>query len=315
MRTRILLLLSCFSSLVGCAANSPRPAPHVWTAPITSPTFTITDTRTGSEITLAQLVDAAAVTDAVLIGELHGQPDGQAFEATFFRALLERAPTSLAALEFLERDEQVHLDDFVSGITDEPAFTKATGRTPGNYTPGHRDIILASAAAKRPVIAANAPRRYVRVARADGYDRLGALSLEQSRQFAIPDPMPTGAYEQRFIDLMAPVDEKGKRPREEDARKMFRSQAMWDATMADSVAQALAARKGRPIVLVIGVFHIAHNGGTLQLLREHAPSASVLTIAMQAKEGQTEISAADGPIADYVVTIPNEESPDFTASR
>ena len=315
MRTRILLLLSCISSLAGCAANSPRPAPHVWTTPINSPTFTITDTRTGSEITLAQLVDAAAVTDAVLIGELHGQPDGQAFQAAFFRALLEKAPTSLAALEFFERDEQVHLDDFVSGITDEPAFTKATGRTPGNYTPGHRDIILASAAAKRPVIAANAPRRYVRVARADGYDRLGALSAEQSRQFTIPDPMPTGAYEQRFIDLMAPIDEKGERPREEEARKMFRSQAMWDATMADSVAQALAARKGRPVVLVIGVFHVAHNGGTLQLFREHAPSAFVLTIAMQAKDGESEVSAADGPIADYVVTIPNEESPDFTASR
>ncbi|MFZ4575027.1 MAG: ChaN family lipoprotein [Phycisphaerales bacterium] len=317
MRTPMAVLAAMLAAAVlpACSSAPTAGAAREWKAPIPSPVYTITQTTGGNTVTLAQLVDAAAGADVVLLGELHGQADGQAFEASFFRALLERAPRSVAALEFFERDEQVHVDDFLSGVTDEAAFAKASRRDPGNYTPGHRDIILASRDAKRPVIAANAPRRYVRIARKEGYDRLGALSPEQSRLMHMPETMPSGGYEERFIDLMAPKDEKGERSNEAGARDMFRSQALWDSTMSDSVASALRDGKGRPVVLVIGLFHVAHDGGTLQLLRAAAPGAKIVTIVMQGSDTPSEQPRADGPIADYLVKVPNEDSPEFTSSR
>lgn len=302
--------------LSGCATTAPHPMTQIkWPALIESPQYTITDARTGEPVTMQQLVAASVGADAVLLGEVHGQADGQAFEATFFRELLAKAPSTVGALEFFERDQQADLDDFLLGVTDEMAMWKATSRSPGSYTAGHRDIILASRDAKRPVIAANAPRRYVRIARSEGYERLAGLTREQARLWNVPEQMPGGGYEKRFIDMMAPEDEKGERPREADAKAMFRSQAVWDATMAASVAGALDSGVGRPVVLVIGGFHVASNGGTVQMLARAKPNAAVVTIVMQPKDNEEDTSSEDGPMADYIVIIPNLESPEFSSSR
>lgn len=311
-----VLSLLAAASLGGCASRTPHGAAPIKFPELTAaPDYTITNGRTGEPVTMGELVDAAAAADAVLLGELHGQADGQAFEGTFFRALLAKAPTTIAALEFFERDQQAGVDDFLKGVTDEAGFWKATLRGPGSYTAGHRDIILASRDAGRPVIAANAPRRYVKIARAEGFARLGGLTSEQTRLFNVPEQMPGGGYEQRFIDLMAPADEKGERPGKADAEAMFRSQSVWDATMAASVAGALGANAGRPVVLVIGKFHVESEGGTAQMLARARPGARVVTVTMQERNNKEDESPTSGPPADYIVLVPNTESPEFSSSR
>jgi uncharacterized iron-regulated protein len=280
---RSILAIACAAgalALGGCA-NTRTPPPKAWEAVPSIGEYTIHSGATGSQVSLDEVVTAAAQADVILLGELHGERQGQIFESQFFRALLAREPRAVAALEFLERDEQVALDDFLSGVTDEAGFVKAADRTPGNYTLGHRDIILASKQAGRPVIAANAPRRYVRMARLHGYERLGTMTPEQSRMFVVPGQMPEGGYVERFLDLMAPKNDAGERPDEENARKMFRSQAMWDATMADSVFKGL--NLGRPVVLVVGAFHVEEDGGTVQMLRRLDPNVKVMTVTMRAE--------------------------------
>lgn len=281
---------------VGCASPN-RGGGNEVAALAPSRAAPMADGSTGEPITWETLVVRAAEADAVLIGELHGQPVGQAFLAAFMDDVIARAPGAAVALEFFERDQQVALDDYLAGITGETAFREAAGRkSESSYPFGHRAMVEACKRAGRPVIAANAPRRYVRLARTQGYDRLKALPPEVGRLYRIPETEPTGRYFDDFAGIMARGgrDEEPTQPQaggaaaltdaqRDAARATFRSQSLWDWTMGESVARAIGpadAQRGRPVVLVVGAFHVSHDGGLVQALRHMNPSARVLRVIM-----------------------------------
>ncbi|HVZ93846.1 MAG TPA: ChaN family lipoprotein [Phycisphaerales bacterium] len=163
----------------------------------------------GTSIGWSELVERAAGADVVLIGETHGQPLGLAFAAALWEDALKSAGDSSKAalsLEFFERDEQAALDDYGMGITDDAAFRKAANRNEGNYPPGHAAMVDAAKSAKRPVIASNAPRRYVKLARTEGFERLSALSEEQKRLFDQPESLTEGRYRDEFMKMMGDMD-------------------------------------------------------------------------------------------------------------
>ena len=178
-------------------------------------------------------------------------------------------------------------------------------------------MVEAAKAAGVPVVAANAPRRYVRLARTDGFDRLRQLTPEQQRLFTIPDPMPSGGYHERFITLMTGMGDHSAPPaasgpaqpseqRIAQAEAIFRAQATWDATMADSVVTA--SREHRPVFLVIGRFHTDNDGGTLQLIRRARPNLRVLTISCSRGLNPT-LLESDRSRADIVVYADDPPKP------
>lgn len=268
----------------------------------------------GTPATIKAVIERMAAADAVLIGENHGHELGLNTAAELWAMVAAEEPKASLAMEFFERDEQTALDDYLAGITDEAGFRAASGRTESNYPEGHRAMVETAKERGLPVIAANAPRRYVRLARLEGFDRLRALTEEQTRLVRIPDAMPTGAYRAAFESFMS-----GGKPAapgtEADAVKarvdaMFRSQSVWDWTMGESVARALAAGR-RPVVLVVGRFHIdrhaganGEEGGTTLALRAMSPGARVMTITfIDAWPEGGVIQGEDKGRADVVVYV------------
>ncbi|MEO0588855.1 MAG: ChaN family lipoprotein, partial [Planctomycetota bacterium] len=177
------------ASLLGCAQTSKGDTPPLTISPTPWQTM---------------IADAAAA-DVVIIGEQHSHPVGLPMMAQLFADTLAEAQaaghTPALALEFIERDHQLALDDYLAGLIDEETFADRTNRTETNYPAAHRDMVEAARAANLPVYAANAPRRYVRMARTEGFDRLRAMTPAQRETFVIPDPMTTGPYRDRFFDL------------------------------------------------------------------------------------------------------------------
>lgn len=302
------LLGGCSSAPKGHGASAEYTPATVGVAPErarATPAFT----RTGEPANWNQVVDAAANADVILIGETHSHELGLATAAALFEDVLKQRPDAVLAMEFLERDQQAAVDDYLSGVTDEAGFAKAANRTPSSYPGGHRAMVEAAKTANRPVVAANAPRRYVRVAKKDGYDKLRTLGLEQQRLYRVPDAMPTGHYRDEFAKIMGAVhapdetDNPGAEPAVPEwtdaIESSFRSQVLWDWTMGESVARALD--RGRPVFLVVGRFHVDHNGGTVQALHSMAPMARVLTVTFQDQEAPA-TPDRDGP-ADYVFYV------------
>jgi len=279
------------ASLTPAAPAPPPPPPR----PVReTPMF---DGATGDPVLWNDLLNRAAVSDVVIIAEVHGHERGLAVASAFFEDVLPRTAAALS-LEFFERDEQIHIDDYLSDVTDEEAFKKATGRTAGNYPAGHREMVENAKRWGRPVIAANAPRRYVRLARTEGLDRLRALDEEQQRTFTVPGAMVEGGYRERFFELMQPMmaqpshgASEESAPTAEEAKakteSFYVSQNVWDATMASSIIEGIRGGN-RPIVHVVGQFHSDFDGGLVTRLMAELPEANVLTISMVTEEAPAE---------------------------
>lgn len=192
-----------------------------------------------------------ASADVVLFGEMHGHPLGLAVAQELYEDILVANPKTLLSMEFYERDQQLAVDDYLSGVTNRKQFEKAAHKDKANNPPGHVRMIDATKEAHRPMIAANAPRRYVTIARKEGYDRLRELNDRQRAMFDFPIGDQEGGYKDRFMELMGAM---GGHSGSDVANGMFRSQSLWDATMAQSIIDGL--QLGSPVAHVVGYFHV-----------------------------------------------------------
>jgi len=287
--------------LVGaCAAVAPVPsAPKVELAPREVKLFR----GDGAAATWSELVEAASAAEVVFLGENHGHPLGLASAAALFEDVLARSDKASLSLEFFERDEQSRLDDYLSSVSDAATLERRTQRSEGNFPPGHRAMVELAKAKSRPVHASNAPRQYVRIVSQKGYEPLAKLSWEQRRLFRIPDELLSGRYRDDFDRIMTP---SGRDPKaaDEQARlaRVFRSQQMWDWTMAESVFLALQ-RDEAPVVQVIGRFHSDFRGGTVQALERLRPGTRALVVSYVNEDAPAALPADDAGRGDFVLYV------------
>lgn len=254
----------------------------------------------GSTATWTELLAAAVGAEAVLIGENHYHPRGLAVASALWDDVLECTHTAALGLEFFERQDQLAIDAYLRGGTDENGFRASAKRTDGNYPPGHRAMVEAAREHHRPVIAANAPRSYVRLARTEGFEHLQTLPSEQRSLFRIPDALPGAEtrYRQDFDKVMG-GNPGGDEAEAKQLDSTFRSQSMWDWTMAESVAKAINIGNS-PVVLVVGRFHIDHHGGLVHALEHLRPGTRVVTVSFE--DDARESEEAEGR-ADFVVDV------------
>lgn len=272
------------------------------TTPAPASEIVVLDGQTGAALTFEALVTRAAAADVLLLGEVHGHPRALPWAARLWAGLAERGAQAALGLEFLERDAQPALDHYLAGRLDEPSFVSSAKRE-GTLPEGHRAMLREAKRLGRRVIAANAPRAYVKMARTQGFDVLRSLPEAERALFRVPDEPPGGRYRDEFFALMSGSHAGGHAPshgpKSDATEALFRAQSLWDATMADSVAGA-AARGAKPFMLVVGAFHVDFAGGVPQLLGRYAPSLRVLTVSVRDVEASA-LDPGDRGRADVVV--------------
>ena len=104
-------------------------------------------------------------------------------------------------------------------------------------------------AEKIPVVAANAPARYVNMVNRMGLNSLEKL-IKPARSWLAPLPIDTatGAYYNKFLEVMGGHSAMG-------GMQMFQAQNLWDATMGWSIAQFYKKHHDYKILQVNGGFH------------------------------------------------------------
>ena len=244
-----------------------------------------------------------ASADVVLFGEMHGHPLGLAVAQELWEEILVHSPSAVLSMEFYERDQQIHVDDYLTGVTDRAAFDKACKKTAKNNAPGHVRMIDAAKEADRPVLAGNAPRRYVSMARKRGYESLEELGASQQRMYEMPIGDRAGGYQDRFLELMSGM---GDHSGEEIAAGFFRSQSVWDATMGSSVVDGLAF--GSPVAQVVGYFHVQYGdepggSGLIDAVRLHGDldlgrELRIVSIIQLARDDQELFMGTDDVLDD-----------------
>ncbi len=203
------------------------------------------------------------------------------------------------------------MEDFIDAPTFEKLTNSTNWGTVGGWEAWYQHIVDAAKNRGGSVIGANAPRRYVRLARIDGYERIDELTDERRVFVDYPEKLSGGRYRQRFWELAEKMhgDEDGENePTEINVTKIdpddpllpvFRSQQVWDATMAQSIVLAKPSND-RKVILLVGQFHVEYDGGIVQELRRRIPEVKILVISIQ-REIPEEKWRGDPPIADFLV--------------
>lgn len=304
--TMLLLLAVGFSS--GCATLPAGPPP-----PPDPRTLPIFDGLTGDTVTWNELITQSEAAEIIVIGEEHDDPAAHALQLELLRAVLAASDDAALSLEMLERDEQPLVEAWLIGTLETDEFVEQTGSRSWGGEEGwyrfYQPILDAAKIESAPIIAANAPRRYVSRARKEGYDVLRALPDEERCWFDVPESLDDGPYYDRFAETMRGF--RGDEIEEAAIIATFRSQQVWDVTMARSINTAMDDPKINRIIHLVGRFHSDFEGGTIGELRRLRPDAEILIISCIRRGGAIDgLNADDRGIGNLVVYTPETTSTD-----
>lgn len=259
--------------------------------------FRVFDSR-GRSATLSQVVEHCQQADVVFWGEEHNDAIGHALQADFFGQLITKYGSSrqiAVSLEMLERDTQVVLDEYLTDLITEKQFLESSRPWP-NYSQDYKPLVLLAKEHGLPVIASNAPRRYVNLVARRGPEGLEALSATAKTWLA---PLPYAPASARYASKFAALMGTGVAMH---SKHMIDSQALWDATMADSLSHFLKTRK-RPLVLHLsGRFHSEQKLGTVEQFLHLLPQAKVCVVTTISSPSFPAFDAkAHSGLGDFVI--------------
>src|SRR5918998_1200916 len=166
----------------------------------------------GRAVTLRQMVESLSRADVLVLGERHDDAVTHLLEAELLRLVEETyarpvqggrpRPVALS-LEMFERDVQTVLDEYLAGLITERHFLLSS-RPWRNYETDYRPLVEYARAHRLPVIAANAPARYVSRVSSQGPDSLRSLPQVAVKSWLPPLPFPAASegYAAKFNRFM-----------------------------------------------------------------------------------------------------------------
>ncbi len=261
--------------------------------------FTVFDGK-GNPSSLAAIIKALDGADAIFLGEQHDDSVGHSLEFEIFKQAVTQysAKRKIAlSMEMFERDVQIVVDEYLSSQITEAQFL-ASSRPWGNYKTDYRSLVELAKDKKLPVIAANAPRRYVNMVSRGGRETLSGLSKEAKTWLApLPYGEPSETYAKKFKALMGPSPEA-----QMGIDKILASQSLWDATMGNSVANFLKRNKQALVVHLNGSFHTESRLGTVDQLLKYWPKTTIIVVTMRYEDDfKTFDKSRDTDIGDFVI--------------
>jgi len=247
-------------------------------------TFRVFDGQ-GNPVTLEKIIESLAQADVVFLGENHDDAVAHKLQLEIFKQAIGKfgAERKIAlSLEMFERDVQTEVDEYLKDLISETHFL-ASSRPWGNYKTDYRPLVELAKEKKLPVIAANAPRRYVNMVSRGGRETLGALSPEAKKWIApLPYAPATEGYRKKFEALMG-----GASDANHGLSKIMDSQSLWDATMAYSIAEFLKENKHALVVHLNGSFHSENRWGIPDHLLKYRPKVKFLVVTIRYEQDLT----------------------------
>jgi uncharacterized iron-regulated protein len=238
----------------------------------TTPDYKIYDTKNQKLVSTDDVISNMDQADVLFFGEEHNDSTCHVLEFTLLNKLAAKYPGKVAlTMEMFETDCQNVLNEYLSGLIREKNFITEARAWP-NYK-DYRPMIELAKIRHIPVVAANAPARYVNMV-----NRLGLNSLQNldatGKAWLPPLPVDTatGAYYEKFLQVMGGHSAMG-------GMQMYQAQNLWDATMGWSIARFFKKHQDYKLLQVNGGFHSEEKLGTAAQLKKYAPKARVLNIA------------------------------------
>ncbi len=304
----ILLFAGLAAQLV---AAQTAPAPH----------YRAFDSK-GQAVALQAIIDSLDAADVLFVGETHDNAVAHLLEAELLRSVFERFGAAsqkkravALSLEMFESDVQTVLDEYLAGLISERHFLLSS-RPWRNYETDYRPLVEYARANRLPVIAANAPARYVSRVSSQGPQSLGALSKDAARAWLPPLPFPpaSDAYASKFNRFMsggaaapAPTPTPARATTAAQANPhgsmhLLEAQTLRDASMAYRIAEFLKRGRDPLVVQINGTFHSEERLGVPEQLARYRPKARAVVVTIVPDAGFPTFDAARlGRLGDFVI--------------
>lgn len=251
--------------------------------------YTIYNTKTGAEVSFADMMQSLGNADAVLFGEEHNDSIGHLLEADILRSMHQQHGSKLAlSLEMFETDVQGIMDEYLSGWISEKNFKKES-RAWNNYN-DYRPMVEYAREQHLPVVCANAPARYTNMVTRKGLTALAQLPKATQKAYLPPMPIDTlrGAYYEQFLEVMGGHTVPNM--------QLYQSQNLWDATMSYSITRAM---KDKVVLHMNGRFHSDRFLGTAYRVIQQNKKKKVYTISCFREDAYK--ASEHQALADFVI--------------
>ena len=246
----------------------------------------------------AAIVDDLAKSRVVYVGEHHTDYADHMLQLQIIQALHARNPELAIGMEMFPRSSQQALDRYIKGeIKTEQDFLKASRyfEVWGYDYRMYRDIIEYAKRHAIPIVALNLDKKIVSKVFKNG--STDALTPEELAAVPADRDLDVPGYRQRLN--RARLLHKGAVGKD-SFTGFIQAQAMWDETMAESIARYLRAHPGKRMVVIAGSGHV------------YKDSAIPLRVARRMRVRQSVVIADNGMQSglergsrvDYLMFVP-----------
>ena len=279
--------------------------------------------RTPHRVSVSEAAEVLSGYDVIFLGEAHQHPGNHLAEMALFRAIHARAPNMSLSMEQFERDVQPVVDDYLAGRMGETPFAEKA-RAWSNYTTSYRPLVEYAKDHKLPVIAANAPEKFIRCVGREGSVFFDRLSAEQRKWAAAELHQNDGPYRDKFLGFVGTdaghggdgsKDKSAPRPPpSETALRSFAAQVTRDDTMAESIALHLQKNPGRKVLHINGAFHSEAFLGTVERLQARLPNIKIAVVNPEFADNPNLLKVTPKEAKAGTFTLLLRELPDFYAN-
>lgn len=246
----------------------------------------------GKEVKYSSMVDKSASADLVLFGELHDNPIAHWLQLELLTSLYQKKSSAITAgAEMFEADNQLILDEYLSGRISEKSFTAEAKIWP-NYKTDYRPLLEFCKSKRIRFIATNVPRRYASMVYMKGVKSLDTLD-QQAKAFLPPLPFPYDPELKTYKEIFSGAGHGGA--------NLPLSQALKDAMMAASIIRNLV--KGNTFIHFNGSYHSNYGEGIGWYVKKYQPSISVITISVVEQGDVMQLEKENSGLADFIIVV------------
>jgi len=256
--------------------------------------------KEGKQTSYAELLKAAQNADIVLFGELHNNPICHWLQLKLTKDLFKQKGANLVlAAEMFETDNQLVLNEYLSGFIKEANFEKES-KLWNNYKTDYRPLVEFAKQNKIPFVASNIPRRYASMVSGGGFEALNKLDTKAMDLIApMPMKMDTTLATYQSMYKMMGGGHGGT-----NGWNIVYAQASKDATMAYKVAENW--KKGKTVLHFNGAFHSDNFEGIVWYLNNYKPNLKIITISSVEQDDVSVLQSESFNLANFVICIDAE---------
>jgi len=280
---RLVVRALLFALLAGCGAAPTLLDTH---HPLSGRAW---DEHSGREVPFDALLQRAAASRLVILGETHDNPEHHRLQARILAAMLQAGRSPALAMEQFDQEHQAALDEARRRAERDPERIAEAGHLDrkGWRWPDYRPLVELAIANDLPIIAANLSRREARAVARSGRpaDGLGPVSADLR-----------AALERDLVEAHC-----GMRPSAATLAGLVEAQRARDARMA----AALERSGARGAVLIAGAGHARRERGA-PLYLSGAARAHLLAIAfieVESDRNEPGDYAGEGLAASYDLVV------------